>query len=97
MAIVVNGETRVSWSIFPDPTPVPPAAIGIIDPPQVQMAQTAAQAAQGHPTTQMNFPHDVLLTVGPMGAAVHYRAGINPVPTALATHSWLAANGVTLV
>jgi hypothetical protein len=32
-----------------------------------------------------------------MGAAVHYRAGINPVPTALATHSWLAANGVTLV
>ena len=97
MAIVVNGQTVVSWSITPPAIPAAPPSIGVLDPPTIQMSQTAAEAAQGQETVQMNFPVAVLLTVGPTGAAVLYRAGINPVPTALSTHWWLIANGVTLV
>jgi hypothetical protein len=95
MSIVVNGETMVAFSLIPDTPPAPCSPPVIVKTPITEMAQTASQAAQGQETVQMNFPKDVLLTVGVTGAAVQYRAGINPVPIALSTHWWLEANGVT--
>jgi hypothetical protein len=49
------------------------------------------QAAAGHETVLMHFPHEVLLD-----GNILFAAGVNPVPCELADHWYLAAHGVTL-
>jgi hypothetical protein len=60
------------------------------------VSQTAAEAAVGVETVNMTFPRTVYLTL-PDRSQIVFQAGVQPVPVDLSTHSYLVANGVTLV